>query len=81
LLAIYDRSKQGHQPALPFHVYKLFILCDLVGGEAAVSQETSDVQFFTEGNLPDLSISRVTAAQIMRMFQHQRDHSLPTDFD
>lgn len=81
LLAVYDRSQHGHQPSFPFHVYKLFILCELVGGEAKTSKETSGVGFFAEDALPELSTSRVTTAQIRRMFAHHRDRSLATDFD
>src|SRR2546427_372538 len=80
LLAIYDRSKHGHVPAFPFHVYKLFILCDLIGGASTTSVETSDVGFFAEHELPDLSLSRVTPSQIRRFFEHHRRPNLPTDF-
>ncbi len=81
LLAVYDRSKQGHVPAFPFHVYKLFILCELIAGEAATSFETSGVGFFTEEELPELSLSRVTPEQIRRLFEHWRHPEWTTDFD
>ena len=44
LVALYDRNKHGHPPML-FHAYKAFFLCDLVGGRAATSHETSAVAF------------------------------------
>ena len=81
LLAVYDRSKHNHTPAFPFHVYKLFILCEVLGGEAAVSAETSDVGFFGEAQLPELSISRVTEKQIRRLFEHHRNPDWASDFD
>ena len=81
LLAVYDRSKQGHQPAYPFHVYKLFIGCEITGGAAAESAETSEVSFFAEDNLPELSASRVTERQIRRMFEYSRLPALAADFD
>lgn len=81
LLAVYDRSKHAHHPPLPFHIYKLFILCELIGGEASVSHETSAVGFFAEDDLPNLSVSRVTADQIHRLFDHYRHPDWPTDFD
>lgn len=81
LLAVYDRSKHGHVPAFQFHVYKLFILCNLIGGEASTSEETSDVAFFSEHTIPGLSVSRVTPSQIDRFFEHHRNPDLPTDFD
>ena len=81
LLAVYDRSKHGHTPAFPYHVYKLFILCELTGGEARTSPETSGVDFYGEDDLPELSRSRVTAAQIRRLFEHHRHPEWPTDLD
>jgi ADP-ribose pyrophosphatase YjhB (NUDIX family) len=81
LLAVLDRSKHPHVPPLPFHIYKLFILCDLLGGDAAISHETEAVAFFGEHELPELSISRTTPEQIARLFEHRRCPDLPADFD
>jgi len=80
LLAVYDRNKQGHPP-FPFYVYKLFFHCELIGGSPSSSIETEAVDFFPEDALPELSIGRVTPAQITRLFQHYRQPNLPTDFD
>ena len=80
LMAAYDRDKQGHPP-FPHTVYKLFFLCELQGGDARTSHETSGVGFFSEDALPDLSLGRVNARQIARFFVHMRQPDLPTDFD
>ncbi|MBV7327090.1 NUDIX hydrolase [Chloroflexi bacterium TSY] len=80
LLALYDRSKHPHPPH-PFHIYKACFLCEITGGEASTSHETSDVGFFAENQLPPLSIGRVTSGQIERFFEHYRDPDLATDFD
>jgi len=81
LLAVFDRSKHPHEPAFPFHVYKLFLHCEIIGGTATQSSETDGVEFFAENNLPELSITRITKAQIHRLFEHRRNPNLPTDFD
>ncbi|HRS11844.1 MAG TPA: NUDIX hydrolase [Sedimentisphaerales bacterium] len=81
LAAIYDRSKHPHLPLIPFHIYKLFFLCEITGGHATESHETTGVGFFAEDAIPDLSISRTLPFQIARMFDHLRDPALPTDFD
>ena len=81
LCAVWDRRRHGHTPPRPFHVYKMFFLCEITGGEARPSLETSEVAFFGEDELPDLSLGRVTAAQILRLFEHYRKPELPTDFD
>lgn len=81
ILAVLDRGKHPHEPPFAFHVYKMFVLCAIVGGRETTSAETDAVGFFDESSLPELSISRVTRDQILRMFEHHRDPSLPTDFD
>jgi ADP-ribose pyrophosphatase YjhB (NUDIX family) len=81
LLAVYDRSQHPHEPPFPFHVYKLFFRCDIVGGEGALHYETSDAAFFRSGALPPLSLTRVTPDEIDRMFEHHRHPDWPTDFD
>ena len=80
LLAVQDRDRHGHTP-LPFYVYKLLFLCDIIGGEAATSAKTDAVDFFPETDLPELSIGRVTEKQIARVFEHHRLPDWPADFD
>ena len=80
LAAVYDKLRHDH-PAAPHHSYLLFFLCELLGGTATTSMETSDVGWFARDDLPELSINRATADQIRRMFEHEADPSLPTDFD
>lgn len=80
LLAVYDRDRHGHSPH-PNHVYKLFFLCNAIGGTLQNGKETQGAGFFPENELPELSIDRVTADQIRRMFEHRRNPDLPTDFD
>ena len=81
LLAVWDRAKHPHTPPFPYHIYKICILCELTGGEAATSHETDGAEFFAEDGLPELSISRITPCQIARLFEHYREPGLPTDFD
>ncbi len=80
LLAAYDRNKHPHPP-YPFHAYKLFFQCELLGGEAMTSIETDGVGFFRENEWPELSVARVTPGQLARFFQHLRHPEWPTDFD
>ncbi|HVZ09237.1 NUDIX hydrolase [Rhodopila sp.] len=81
LAAVWDRGRQGHPPGL-FSVYRFFFICDLIGGDARPSLETSEVGWFAEDDLPaDLSVNRVLPRQLRRMFAHARDDGLPTEFD
>jgi ADP-ribose pyrophosphatase YjhB (NUDIX family) len=81
LIALFDRSKHAHQPPFPFHVYKLFIACELLGGSAQTSNETSAVGFFDPDHLPALSIGRVTPDQIAICIRGWNDPHRPTLFD
>jgi ADP-ribose pyrophosphatase YjhB (NUDIX family) len=81
LLALFDRSKHPHEHHHAFHVYKIFIRCEIVGGSAAGGLETSEVGFFKEDGLPEFSASRVTISQVRRMFEHLRHPDWPADFD
>jgi ADP-ribose pyrophosphatase YjhB (NUDIX family) len=80
LAAIYDRNKRNH-PAYLFHSWKVFFVCEITGGEARTSYETSAVEFFPLDALPELSTGRSNAEQIRRMHQHHLDPNLPTEFD
>jgi ADP-ribose pyrophosphatase YjhB (NUDIX family) len=80
LAALLDRNLHGH-PFFPYHAYKLYFLCDLVGGQATPSYETDGVGFFSEDSLPPLSLTRVMPAQIALMFEHYRHPEMPTTFD
>ena len=81
LLAVYDRDKQGHTPPYLFNIYKMFFLCEITGGEATVSNETSDVRFFAEDEIPALSVGRTLPHQIELFFKQYRDETIPVDFD
>ncbi|KRE83050.1 ADP-ribose pyrophosphatase [Paenibacillus sp. Soil766] len=72
LLAVLDKKFHNHPPE-PYHIYKMFILCKIVGGEALVGVETSEVRFFGENELPELSAERNTVAQVRSMFDYVRD--------
>lgn len=80
VLAVYDRNKQGHTPFI-YHLYKIFFLCEIIGGESKTSYETEDVRFFGIDELPELSTGRITQKQIQRFFEHYHNPELPTDFD
>jgi ADP-ribose pyrophosphatase YjhB (NUDIX family) len=80
LLAVWDRDRHAHPP-LPWYVYKLIIGCELIGGEAADSLETEGAGFFAEDEIPPLSLGRVNAEQISRLFEHHRNPHWPTELD
>jgi len=80
LAAVYDYRKRNRPQHLD-SIYKLFFICELTGGSARASIETSEVAFFARDALPPLSVGRTTAAQIACMFRHAEEPGLPTEFD
>jgi ADP-ribose pyrophosphatase YjhB (NUDIX family) len=81
LLAVYDREHQGHTPSYPYHVYKLFFLCELTGGAPRPNEEASEIEFFGVDELPELSVSRITERQIRHFFDLRNRPEAPTEFD
>ncbi len=81
LLALWDRDKHPHPP-IPFHVYKLYFQCELLGGgPLAASTETEGVGFFSKDALPELSLGRVTSQQIERLIELATDSEGSAAFD
>ena len=81
LAAVHDYQKSNHPVRHIDSIYKMIFICEITGGAARVSDETSEVAFFARGELPPLSLGRTTAAQIDRMFLHAERPDLPADFD
>jgi ADP-ribose pyrophosphatase YjhB (NUDIX family) len=81
LLALWDRDKHPHPP-LPFHVYKLYFQCELLGGDPlTASTETEGASFFSKDALPELSLGRVTPQQIDRLIERATDSDGSAVFD
>ena len=81
LAAVHDYQRSNRPPHHIDSIYKMFFVCEITGGAARASDETSEVAFFARDALPPLSLGRTTAAQIDRMFQHAEHPELATDFD
>ena len=80
LLACCDRNRHPH-PSIPFHAYKLIFRCELLGGAPNASSETTEVGFFAEEEIPELSLIRTLPQQIRFVFESLRDPTAPTAFD
>jgi len=80
LCGVWDRRRHDSPPS-PLTIYNLYFLCEITGGEPRPSIETSEIGFFPEDELPDISPLRVQRALIRRMFAHYRQPDLPTEFD
>src|SRR5262245_26941992 len=52
LAAVCDRSRHAITPH-QFYIYKLFFICEVLGGDLRPSLETSEARWFSEDKLPD----------------------------
>lgn len=80
VIGVYDANRLGGQLEL-FHAFKIIFLCDLIGGEAKISDETLDVKFFDLNNLPPLSLNRTNEKHIEEIKLHLSDLNRMTYFD
>lgn len=80
--AIYDHRKHGYKAHL-YHFYKIYLLCDLVGGSENTNNETSEVSHFAKSDLDTMPLDpgRITKAHVLRMFDHYSQPMMLTDFD
>jgi ADP-ribose pyrophosphatase YjhB (NUDIX family) len=83
LIALYERERRGH-PVHPEFSYKAFFACRPVGEippRLTPSHETTEARFFVAAELPELSLARLTPAEVVTAFAHHRDPALATEFD
>lgn len=71
LLSVMDMRNHAH-PAIPYYVYKMFILCEITGGHFTEAFDILGKGFFAQDDLPPLSLERVLPEQIDRMFAYAR---------
>ena len=74
LLAVIDKWCHLYL-AGPFYIYKMFILCKVLGGKLSGSFDILDQGFFALDNLPPLSLDRMIPEDIRMMdeFRHHPD--------
>ena len=80
VVGVYDANR--FPPSELFHAFRITFLCELLDGEATPSNETSEVAFFAEDDMPaGLSFKRTGLPHIRAAFAMHADPSLPTVFD
>ena len=80
IIAVQDRKK--HNPEIyAYNICKVFVLCDLLGGEFQENSETIASGYFSIDNLPPLSENKTTAKQIQMCFEAYGTEHWNTVFD
>lgn len=78
--SVVDRHQAGF-PAHAFAFYKITMLCDLLGGEARTSVESTAVDFFPLAALPPLDLHRTSETEIRRAHAFLLDPRQPSAFN
>lgn len=80
VIGVYDANRVG--PLEVFHAFKIVFLCDVLSGEARPSNETSEVAFYAEDEIPAvLSGERTRPRHIVDAFNACKDPGCMTVFD
>jgi ADP-ribose pyrophosphatase YjhB (NUDIX family) len=80
LVGVYDANRVGEMRF--HHAFKLVFLCELNGGEATTSYETTEVGWFKQGAIPQpYSGERTRQRHIDDIFAALADSNKPTVFD
>lgn len=80
IIAIQDRNKHN-TPLYPYGVCKVFVQCDLIGGEFIENIETTEIGYFSLDNLPNLSNEKSNFEQIEMCFKAKEDENWTVVFD
>ena len=80
IIAIQDRNKHN-TPLYPYGVCKVFVQCDLIGGEFVENIETTEIGYFSLDNLPNLSNEKSNFEQIEMCFKAKEDENWKVIFD
>jgi ADP-ribose pyrophosphatase YjhB (NUDIX family) len=80
VIGVYDANRVGDLGL--FHAFKIVFLCEILGGEARPSAETSEVRFFGRDEIPqNFAGERTKSRHIADAFAVLEDPARPTVFD
>ncbi|MCU0344620.1 MAG: NUDIX hydrolase [Ignavibacterium sp.] len=80
VIGVFDANRVGGRLEF-FHAFKIIFLCELIGGKAAISDETLDVGFFNLSEHPTLSLNRTNEKHLDEIKLHLENPDRNTYFD
>ena len=81
IIAIQDRNKHN-KPTYAYGVCKIFVLCNVIGGEFIPNIETTEIKYFSLEELPNnLAEEKTNKEQIEMCFKAYNDKNWQTQFD
>ena len=81
IIAIQDRNKHN-TPSYVYGICKVFVLCELLGGEFKENTETTEIKYFSLDEVPqNLANEKTSMEQIEMCFRALNDSNWQTEFD
>ena len=81
LIAVQDRNKHN-KPIYAYGICKTFILCEVIGGEFLENIETTEINYFSLGEIPNnLAEEKNTKEQIEMCFEAYKNKNWETQFE
>ena len=81
IIAVQDRNKHNI-PIYAYGVCKIFVLCNVIGGEFIENIETTEIKYFSLDEIPNnLAEEKTNNEQIEMCFKSYKDEKWQTQFD
>lgn len=81
IIAVQDRNKHN-KPIYAYGVCKIFVLCNVIGGEFFENIETTEIKYFSLDEIPNnLAKEKTNNEQIEMCFKAYKDEKWQTQFD
>lgn len=81
IIAVQDRNKHN-KPIYAYGVCKIFVLCNVIGGEFIENIETTGIKYFSLDEIPNnLAEEKTNNEQIEMCFKAYKDEKWQTQFD
>lgn len=81
IIAVQDRNKHN-KPIYAYGVCKIFVLCNVIGGEFIENIETTEIKYFSLDETPNnLAEEKTNNEQIEMCFKAYKDEKWQTQFD
>ena len=81
IIAVQDRNKHN-KPIYAYGVCKIFVLCNVIGGEFIENIETTEIKYFSLDEIPNnLAEEKTNNEQIEMCFKAYKDEKWQSQFD
>ena len=80
IIAVQDRNKHN-KPIYAYGICKIFVLCNVIGGEFIKNIETTEIKYFSIDELPLLAEEKSNKEQVEMCFKAYNDKNWQVQFD